>query len=100
MKSGLMIEWTFHAQAELNAIYDYLERNWTEREIKRFSKRLDENLAVIAKFPFVFPTSEKNKSVRRCVVSKQTSLYYLVEAKKIIILSLFDNRQNPDKLKI
>jgi plasmid stabilization system protein ParE len=33
-----VIEWTIHAQNELDALYDYLENNWNAREIIRFSR--------------------------------------------------------------
>jgi plasmid stabilization system protein ParE len=97
-----VITWTLHAQEELNTVYDYLENNWTSREIVNFSKLLEDKLSVIVNFPFIYAASGQKKSVRRCVVSKQSSLYYQVdvEAKHIIILSFFDNRQAPSKLKI
>jgi plasmid stabilization system protein ParE len=95
-----VIEWTCHAQEELNAVYDYLENNWTPREIVKFSNLLENKLSTILNFPFIYPASRQKKSVRRCVVSKQSSLYYQVnvDSKQIIIVSFFDNRQNPNKL--
>lgn len=33
---ALNIDWTLIAQENLAAIYDYLEQNYTEREINRF----------------------------------------------------------------
>jgi plasmid stabilization system protein ParE len=100
MKNGseYVLEWTIHAQCELDAMYDYSERNRSVYEITRFSKLLDKKLSIIHKFPFIYPAYEGNKSVRRCVISKQVSLYYKITTNKIIILSLFDNRQSPDKL--
>jgi plasmid stabilization system protein ParE len=94
------LEWTLNSQKELNQIYDYLEENWTDREIRKFSINLDDTLNLLCKFPFIYQASEHNQNIRRCVLSKQTSIYYYVDVKNesITILSLFDNRQNPDKL--
>ena len=100
MKNGLKIKWTLNAQNELNAIYDYLEENWTIREIINFSTELERVLSIICKFPHIFPASLAKKSVRRCVISKQTSLYYKISKNQIVIISLFDNRRNPNKLKL
>jgi plasmid stabilization system protein ParE len=96
------IEWTLHAQEELNTVYDYLENNWTPREIVNFSKLLEDRLSTIINFPFIYSANKQKKSIRRCVVSKQSSFYYHVnvEIKRIVILSFFDNRQDPSKLKI
>lgn len=100
MKNGLEIKWTLNAQNELNAIYDYLEANWTFREIKFFSMELERILSLICKFPYIFPASLSKKSVRRCTISKQTSLYYKINKNQIVIISLFDNRRNPNTLKL
>jgi plasmid stabilization system protein ParE len=97
-----VIEWTLHAQDELNEAYNYLEENWTSREIARFSGLLEDKLSLILKFPFIYSASTQKKSVRRCVVSKQSSLYYQVDIKteRVVVLSFFDNRQDPNKLNI
>ncbi|MDR1887590.1 MAG: type II toxin-antitoxin system RelE/ParE family toxin [Prevotellaceae bacterium] len=95
-----IIEWTAHARNELDTVYNYLENNWNSREIIRFSQLLEKKLSVIIKLPFIYPAYERNKAVRRCVISKQISLYYQIIANRIIVLSLFDNRQAPDKLMI
>ena len=100
MNTGLTIEWTAEAQGKLNAVFDYLENHWTPREVKRFAKRLENALSFIVKFPFIYPASPQNNMVRRCVLTKQTSLYYKVNSTKILIVTLLDNRQNPDNLKL
>ena len=98
MSAGLIIEWTAEAQNRLNAVFDYLENYWTPREVKKFAIRLEEALSLIIKFPFIYLASTKNNMVRRCVLTKQTSLYYKVTATKILIITLFNNQQNPTSL--
>ena len=41
MRSGYKIIWTHHALSELEDTIEYLEKNWTERELKNFSQELD-----------------------------------------------------------
>jgi len=102
MKNGFNIEWAFEAEENLNAIFDYLETNWTEREIKNFAQELEHNLQIISEFPTIFPYYDEAKTARRCVLSPQTTIYYcdIPDENKIVILTLFDNRRNPDTLKI
>lgn len=102
MKNGFDIEWTFEAEQNLNMIFDYLEITWTEREIAAFVKVLEANLHNISRFPAMFPFCNKEKTVRRCVLSPQTTIYYhdIPEENKIVIITLFDNRRNPKFLKI
>ncbi|HKL36215.1 MAG TPA: hypothetical protein VJ899_07980, partial [Salegentibacter sp.] len=63
-----------------------------------FIKRLDDYLQIIKQEPESFPESEKVSGLRRCVITKQTSIYYEFNDKEIRILSFFDTRQDPDKL--
>ena len=102
MKNGCDIEWTFEAEQNLNAIFDYLEATWTEREIRNFAKKLETNLQTISEYPTMFPYYDRAKAVRRCVLSPQTTIYYrdMPAQNKIVIITLFDNRRNPNKLKI
>ena len=94
------IEWSDEALYNLSAIVHYLETNWTEREIENFFHRIDNVLNLIAKNPLLFSLTNKRKNVRRCVLSKQTSIYYKFENDKIFLITLFDNRQAPKKLKV
>ena len=100
MKNGLRIDWSEEAVVNLESIISYLETHWTNRELKNFAKSLDEQLKIISFHPKAFPSSNKRKNVHRCVMSKLTSIYYTIDSDRIILLSLFDNRMNPDKLKI
>ena len=59
---------TPRAKIEIQNVFDYLESKWNE------------------------------KIIRKAVISKQSSLYYHFDSKHIIVLSVFDNRQNPTKI--
>ena len=50
-------------------------------------------------FPISYPPFEKFPDIRKCVLTKHISLYYKINNKDIEVLTLFDTRQNPDKLK-
>jgi len=100
MKSGYKVLWTDHALSELKNTLEYLEENWTERELKNFSQELDHTIELISKNPELFQTSKKKKNVRRAVVGRFNNLYYRLNKDSVEILSFFSNRQNPDKIKI
>ncbi len=100
MRSGYKIEWTDNALAELKATYQYLEENWSERELMNLSLEIENTLRLISDNPKIFPIS-KEKKIRRVVVKKFNTLYYRASKnKRIEILSFFSNRQNPNKIKI
>ncbi len=81
-------------------IIDYLEKEWSKKEIHRFIRTVDSLLAQISTNPESFPSSSKIKNVRKVVISKHNTLYYKVRPRKeeLVLLLFWDNRRNPKKL--
>lgn len=100
MRSGYRILWSDRATSDLQNIIDYLLNKWTEKEVRNFVKKLDNRLELISINPRLFPKTNKRKNVRRSVLTKQTVIYYETSNDIIKIVTLFDPRQNPKKLKI
>ena len=99
MENTYKLIWSDEALQNLKGIIAYLEERWTNREIKKFARLLDRNLELIMDNPKFFPASDHSKELRRSVISKQVSLYYRIENQEVHIVSVFDNRQNPNRLK-
>lgn len=99
MKSGLKIRWTEEASNNLDSIITYLEDNWTTKELTRFFTKLEKQISILSIFPEAFPISKKKSRVHRCVFMKQLTIYYTIENEHLVLLSIFDNRQNPNKIK-
>ncbi len=100
MKSGYKVLWSDRALSDLQNIINYLTENWSEKEIQNFARRLDKRLNLISINPALFPKTSKKRNVRRSVLSKHTVIYYELQDKTISIVTLFDPRQNPKKLKL
>ena len=100
MKNICKIIWSDEALNNLKEILEYIEYRWTEKELNHFSKLLDNNLNLIQFNPKLFPKVDGYPNLRRNVISSQTSIYYEVFSNEIHLISLIDNRQNPDRLKI
>lgn len=99
MKNISKVLWTQEANKNLSIIIKYLEDNWTKKEIEKFLKKLNKHISIIQSQPDSFPKTN-NYNVRRSVVTKQITLYYSISQDTLNIVSLFDNRQDPQKLKI
>ncbi len=91
--------WSDEALNNLKGIIEYLEKNWTKKEIVKFVYLLEKRISVVVLNPFSFPIVNHSKKIRKAVVSKQVSIFYLPDTSQIYILSLFDNRRNPDRIK-
>jgi plasmid stabilization system protein ParE len=102
---AVKITWSRRALEDLGKIVDYLLENWGEKTVREFSENLDTKLAQIATMPEMYPRVFLRKSVRKCVLTPQNTLYYKIKGEKteigkIQVITIFDNRQNPEKLKV
>ena len=88
-----------NAEKKLNSLFDYLTENWSLKVKSHFVNKLDKNIKLIPKHPESFPESVKEKGLHKCVITKQTTLYYRFDEKQIKIVTVFDTRQHPKKLK-
>lgn len=95
MKSGYEIVWSERALKELEQAIEYLENNFTNKELRKLSLEIERNLNIISKNPLVFSKSEKFY-IRKVVIAKFNTLYYKIENEKIEIISFFSNRQDPN----
>ena len=91
---------TARAQNELNQLFEYLVLKWNLKVKDDFVNKLYLVLKIVAKSPESFSVSSKNVKFRKCVVTKQNTLYYHYNEKHIVVVAVFDTRQNPKKLKI
>lgn len=100
MKDTYKLIWSDEAINNLKGIIEYLENRWTKKEIKKFAQLLDRQLSLIKDNPLLYPESDKSNGLRKSVLSRQTTIYYKVVKYEIRIMTLFDNRQNPERLNI
>jgi len=66
--------------------------------IKKFAQLLDKQLTLIVDNPYLFTETAKSNGLRKAVLSSLTTLYYRIIDNEVRIITLFDNRQNPNKL--
>ena len=100
MKSGYDLVWTRKALTDLDEITAYLTANFSDKEISGFFRKLEKRLSVIVERPLIYPQSRRKADVRRSVLTAQTTIYYRVRKNSIQVLSLFQYRQRPGKLRL
>jgi plasmid stabilization system protein ParE len=87
------------ASDKLEKLLDYLETEWSENVQQNFIKKFDDSVKVISLFPEATEKSNLKKGLHRCVVTEQTTIYYLFNDFEIQIITIFDTRMNPTRLK-
>ena len=87
------------ARRKLEKLLVYLESEWSLKVKNEFIEKLDRCVLQISQHPESCPVSGEFPGLYKCVVTKQTTLYYRIEEKEIQVITFFDNRQDPKKLK-
>ncbi len=86
-------------QRRLVNLLEYLENEWSVKTKHDFVKKLDKSLHQIQKHPESCPKSDKIKGLYKCIVTHQITIFYRIKADEIEIVTLFDTRQDPGKLR-
>ena len=92
--------WSAKARITYFNVMDYLQENWTKKEMLQFSNRTEIVIRALKKNPGIFVCSNKHRNIRKAIIDKNNSLFYQVDKKnqKIYLLTFFDNRQDPKNL--
>lgn len=86
------------AVKRLNSLLEYLETACSNKVKLKFISKLEQRLDIVKDKPEAFPLSTVKEGLHKCVITRQTTLYYTFDEKKIYVLTVFDNRQDPNKL--
>ena len=95
---ALTIEWTEEAEKQLDNIIEYLETNWTEKEIKSFFRKLEKGIKTISNKPLQQKKSERKSDTYEYHLSHQTTIFYTFDKEQLPIMILGSNRMNPERL--
>lgn len=93
------IIWSETAENDLEQILEYISHYWSHRLAFKFIEKIDHTLLHLVKYPKLHPLIHKDLKVRKCVLTDKNILFYKYDGQTIIILRIFDVRQNPESLK-
>ncbi|MGM0580302.1 MAG: type II toxin-antitoxin system RelE/ParE family toxin [Bacteroidota bacterium] len=88
------------AETKLLELAKFLIEKWSHKVKAKFFERFNKKVKQISIQPNSCPKSKEIVELHKCVVTKQTTFYYrVIKAKnEIEIITIFDSRQNPNKL--
>jgi len=87
-----------NSRKKLDKLFNYLENHWSEEVKLRFISKLEQRIQIVRQKPEAFPKSKIKEGLHKCVITRQTSVYFKFDEKAVYILTVFDNRQDADKL--
>jgi len=96
---ALEIVWTKRAENGYTKIIEYLEINFTEKEIRKFVRQSQEFFELLSEYPEMLESSKKQKYVRRGPINKYTILTYRIKPlkKQIELINIRSSKQNAIK---
>ena len=86
------------AVRKIEILISYLQEKWSIKVKNEFISKLTEKFNQIALQPKSCIKSKEFPNLYKCVVNKQTSFFYRIQNNEIEIITIIDNRQNPDKI--
>jgi plasmid stabilization system protein ParE len=94
---AFQIIWTKAALTGYDRVINYLQENWTEKEIISFIIETDRFLEVLVKHPEILQQTNKRKNVYRGPINRLTILTYRVKSKsnQIELINIRGARQKP-----
>lgn len=80
-------------------IISYIEKEWGIKSAEKFQTILDSKIDSILINPKIGRIGIKNKNVHKLTVTKHNKIYYRIKNNEVIILTLFESKQNPKRNK-
>ncbi|HAN00467.1 MAG TPA: hypothetical protein DCQ26_17885 [Marinilabiliales bacterium] len=95
---ALEIIWSIRAEKGFDKIVNYLEENWTEREVRNFMQESQEFFELLKKNPKMLQPSKK-ANLYRGPMNRLTMVTYriLPRKKQIVLVNIMGARQKPLK---
>jgi len=80
---------------------NYLRLNWSDKEIKKFTAELNKTIFKNREISLFLSPSVKHSDIRKAKINKHITLYYCYkeEINQLSLITFWNNKQNPDKLK-
>jgi plasmid stabilization system protein ParE len=92
---ALNIVWTVRAAQGFDRIINYLEEQWTEKEVMNFVREANDFFELLKEHPGILQMSSQRKNIHRGPINRLTMLTYRVKPRKkeIELLNIRSTRQ-------
>lgn len=91
------IFWSRKSKSRFLEIKVYLEAEFGSTVANQFQTRVLDFLTLLSKYPQLGSLEVPEKAIYGFQLSKQTRLFYRIKGGRIILLTFFDSRTNPNK---
>ena len=85
------------AEKDFENILKYIESKFGDQAGIHFKSLVLEFATILQSFPEIGSLEVEDKNIRGSVIHHRLKVFYRIKKRRVIILRLFDTRQNPDK---
>lgn len=93
----MKIIWTRNAKRRLADILDYIEKEFGIISREHLRTKTKDFTILLKEFPEIGTLEVPGKQIRGFQLTRQTRVFYRLKDDRIIILTLFDSRQDPNR---
>ncbi|MCY7356072.1 MAG: type II toxin-antitoxin system RelE/ParE family toxin [Rudanella sp.] len=90
---ALSVELSDRARQDIEQIAGYLSENWSEQVKLNFLVTLADKMRLIGQMPYLYKASRQEPSIRECVLTKHTVIFYRVTDQSVEIITIKGTRQ-------
>jgi plasmid stabilization system protein ParE len=87
------------AKEDIDSLLLYLSLNWSQGITDKLLQKLETFYTIVSINPHVFGFYSKYRNIRNYAITKQNVIYYRTRRKVVEIITVFDARQSPFRLK-
>jgi plasmid stabilization system protein ParE len=96
----LQIQYSQKARLEYKELLNYIVLNYGFQKAISVDAYFDKIINQISLTPKMYSVFDEKRNIRKCVISKQTSLYYRISGKYLELVSFRGNLMNPNKINL
>lgn len=98
---AIEVSWSDEAIETFQENINYLQNEWSQKEVIKFIQQTENIVGRIKRFPFSYPAGYKNKKYRKARLNKYIALFYHYQKSKneIVLISFWNVKRDPGKLK-
>ena len=93
MDKSYEVKWTNRSLRNAIEIKKYLIREFNLKAASSFEALLKKFELTVSNFPTLYPVSGSQKNLRRAVIHKNTTVYYMFAKNTVTVIAMKDNRQ-------
>ncbi len=79
----------------LISVSSFIEDKWSKSTADKFLKLAYKTFETVSNQPYIYKSSSFGEKIRIGLINKNCSFYYEIKEASIVILFLWDNRQEP-----